>query len=176
MKWNATLALFASTLCSLGCSNETSLPAYELIITADDGSTGGDPIAEAAVEQIEIVIVPDVANGRFEPSAPVELENGTVESRVTTVGEYVLRLRRGWIDEHSEATGSTFLVRVPLFTDQEDDPVIRDPTLNVRFLNAAEERIAESNPRFIAWPPPEEDSATVVVRCKTGFREACQNR
>lgn len=149
-------------------------PPHLLRIVADDGSLMGNPIIQAAVQEIEIVIVPDLMDGRFEPSEPREIMGGDAEVRVSAAGEWVLKLRKPWIDAHAEPSGSTFQVTVPIYTDQSEEAMVRDPTLRVAFLRNGV-RIAESNPRFLQWPPPPDEVTVVNVFCPEMFRLQCLN-
>lgn len=168
--------ILALALFGLSCGDASD--GHILRIRADDGSIGGNIIIQNAVQQIEILITPDLANGRFEAMEPRMLEGGTVEVRVSAAGEWVLRLNREYIDENAYTAGTTFAIDVPLYTEQEDNPAIRDPTLNVRFFRNGE-RIAESNPRFLLWPPPPADDpmgmTDIVVQCPEMFRLQCLN-
>ncbi|MEM9068534.1 MAG: hypothetical protein AAGE52_08510 [Myxococcota bacterium] len=164
--------LWMSLLC-LSCGGSGG-GEHILRVIADDGSVAGNPIIRNAVQEIEIIIVPDPANGGFEPMEPEEIMGGDAEVRVSAVGEWVLRLRNSYIEDNFEPAGSTFRVDVPIFTNQAEDPVIRDPTLRVNFIRNGE-RIAESNPRFLQWPPPEDAVTDVLVRCPERFRLQCLN-
>ena len=149
-------------------------PPHLLRIVADDGSLMGNAIIQAAVQEIEVVVVPDVADGRFEPMEPRPIMGGDAEVRVTAAGEWVLKLRKRWIDAHAEPNGSTFQVFVPITTDQGEEAMVRDPTLRVAFLRNGE-RIATSNPRFLQWPPPPGEETVVNVFCPEAFRLQCLN-
>jgi len=149
-------------------------PPHLLRIVADDGSLMGNPIILAAVQEIEVVIVPDLMDGRFEPSEPREIMGGDAEVRVSAAGEWVLKLRQSWIDANAEPSGSTFQATVPIYTTQGEDAMVRDPTLRVAFLRDGV-RIAESNPRFLQWPPPPEQETVVNVFCPETFRLQCLN-
>lgn len=172
------MRLLVLTLALFGLSCGDASDGHILRIRADDGSIGGNIIIQNAVQQIEILVIPDLANGRFEPMEARPIEGGTAEVRVSAAGEWVLRLNREYIDEHAYTAGTTFAIDVPLYTEQEDNPAIRDPTLNVRFFRNGE-RIAESNPRFLLWPPPPADDpmgmTDVVVTCPEMFRLQCLN-
>ncbi len=149
-------------------------PPHLLRIVADDGSLMGNSIIQAAVQEIEIIVVPDINDGRFEPSEPREIMGGDAEVRVSAAGEWVLKLRKRWIDENAEPSGSTFQVMVPIYTEQGEDAMVRDPTLRVAFLRNGV-RIAESNPRFLQWPPPPGEVTVVNVFCPEMFRLQCLN-
>ena len=172
------ISILLALLFGLSCGDATE--GHILRIRADDGSVGGNIIIQNAVHEIEILVIPDLSNGRFEAMEPRELEGGTVEMRVSAAGEWVLRLRREYIDANAYTAGTTFAIDVPLYTEQEDNPAIIDPTLNVRFYRNGE-RIGESNPRFLLWPPPPADdpggqgTTDVVVRCPEMFRLQCLN-
>jgi hypothetical protein len=161
-------------LCATACGDSGPEP-HIVSIVADDGSVGGVAITQAAVDEIEIIIVPDPSDGAFEPLAPTEMMGGDVEVRVSAVGEFVLKLRRGYIDRNAIPTSTTFRVDVPLVAAETMDGHTFDPTLRVTFIRAGE-RIAESNPRFLSWPiPVGEDPTSVLVRCKAGFTSQCEN-
>lgn len=169
-------SILVVALLALSCGDGTD--GHILRIRADDGSVGGNIIIQNAVQQIEILIIPDLTNGRFEPMEPRSLEGGTAEVRVSAAGEWVLRLSQEYIEDNAYTAGTTFAIDVPIFTDQDDNPAIRDPTLNVRFFRNGE-RIAESNPRFLLWPPPPANDpmgmTDIVVQCPEMFRLQCLN-
>lgn len=166
------LVAFA-TLCASAACGDGGPPPFIVSVVADDGSIGGDPIVQSAVDEIEIIIVPDPADGRFEPLEPTEMMGGDVEVRVSAVGEFVLKLRRGYIDRNAITTTTSFRVDVPLVAESAMDGHTRDPTLRVTFVRGTE-RIAESNPRFLPWPIPEGgEPVSAVVVCKSGFAAQC---
>ncbi len=131
------------------------------------------PVAASAIEEVEVIIVPDPADGDFVRMDPMMLDDdGLVEARVTAAGEWVLKLSRAYLDANADTTNG-FRIDVPLFTNQSHEDQVRDPTLRVNFVQGTE-RIGQSSPRFVPWPLVGGEVTTVVISCDPSFEAECQ--
>ncbi|MBX3250934.1 MAG: hypothetical protein KF901_27400 [Myxococcales bacterium] len=163
-----SLALLAS------CGDDGALP-FVMQIVADDGSVAGAAIALDAVDAVQIVVSPQAADGGFAPMDPRSFEGGDVEARVSAVGEWVLTLRRGWIERNATMGAGSFRLHVPLQAEASSDGHTRDPSLRVLFYQGTES-IAESSPRLLAWPLAAGGETSVTVVCRPGFTDRCASR
>ncbi|HJL03857.1 MAG TPA: hypothetical protein RMH85_03810 [Polyangiaceae bacterium LLY-WYZ-15_(1-7)] len=162
--------LFLSFALLASCGDEPPIPATIVNLVGDDGSIGSGPIAPGAVDEVQLVLVPDPADGRFPPQEQRVFDEG-VESRISSAGEWVLTLGSAYVEANVLAA-ETFRMDVPLYAEEEMDGATQMPTLRVIFFQGGE-RIAESNPRFVPWPLQPGTSIPVTVLCGTGSETAC---
>ncbi len=167
------LCAFLVSASALGCGGDP-LEAYTLRIIAEDGSMGGDPVIQNAVDEMTVVLIPSATAGqRFGPLEPTAVDEG-VEARVSAAGEFQLRIGKVYLDRNAEPSGTTFQIDIPLQGDQMDDTGVTDPAVRVSFIRRGEE-IARGERPFLLWPLPPGGIDTIRVRCNMDMRLQCQN-
>lgn len=156
--------LFALAACG---DDAPPTPAYVVHIESAD-------VVLDAVEEIEVVLTP-MTPLRFADTMG-SFENGNVETFITSTGEFVVRLKRPWIEQHTMPAVPNFAVDVPLQAgNMADDPAIPDPQLTVHFKRAGE-YIAQGGPRFAQWPLVSGRTDNVTVACiRPMYHWQCQN-
>jgi len=130
-----------------------------------------------AAETIEIVIRPTDLDRRFRTVPDMNYEGGTVYTRVSGAGEFVIRLEREYIQANAQ-TGvaeTAFILEVPVQSSTApDDGTIGDPTLEVNILRRGERIATDLVP--LVWPLPPGERRVVHVECiRPDFDRQCTN-
>ena len=130
-----------------------------------------------AVDRVEIIIRPSDLDRRFQMVPDMSHEGGTVFTRVSGAGEFVITMERDYVEANATTgtTGTTFTLELPVASSEEpDDPSIGDPTMEVNLIRGTE-RIATGQ-RFLVWPFPPGERAIVTVSCnRPEFDRQCTN-
>lgn len=164
-------ALAALLLVSSSCGgDERAIPPFTIQINSMD-------VIQAAVDRIEIIIHPEDLDRRFRMVPDMTHEGGSIQTRVTAAGEFVITVEREYLDANVRfgATEAAFILDVPVQASEEpDDGSVSDPRLEVFFVRGSE-RIA-THERLIEWPLTPGNRAIVMVRCiRPEFARQCTN-
>ncbi|MCA9602428.1 MAG: hypothetical protein R3A78_14240 [Polyangiales bacterium] len=171
LAWKLAFALAAVPL-ALGCGSEKIVEEapFALEVRSKD-------VALEAVDRVLVVLTPSELDRAFKDVAEGTTFDGTVTTRVSSTGQFVIDMSQGYIDEYavpgsaSQVGAAIFTLPVPLRTAAKANPDIADPKVSVEFYgdNYA---IAEGS-TTVPWPVEPGDSTALEVHCTVEFTNAC---
>ena len=130
-------------------------------------------VVQTAVDRIEVLFKPSSLDQHFNMVEDGTHFSGTVFTRVTASGDYLIQIEREYIDNYARPGGSTFLLDVPVYSTGSGTTT-SSPSVQVTFIRR-DERIATAE-RFVAWPLPPGEESVMMVRCLIpDFRRQCTN-
>lgn len=177
----AALALLSMAGAGCGGGGAPGEPfIVEVVAPTGDDPENPTPVFLNSVDELEILFVPQDREGQqFEDVSMRTFADGEVTSRVTTTGQYQIRLSRAWVVDHATPEDGAFTLQIPFFYDGgKPDPEIRAPTLRATVLRGSDppERIAESRPAPpVPWPLPEGGMQPLELVCNSGSETQCRN-
>lgn len=143
----------------LGCGGDSDV--FELHILSRDVVVG-------AIDRVEIVLQPGEIDQDFMKIDDQDYFKGSVTTRVSNAGEFVITANSTYIDEHLKpsdnptVSGYEFTLDIPLSTGQKAGSGIADPLLTVTFIRG-DDRIARGG-QTVAWPF-KAGKVNIDVRC-----------
>ena len=168
----SVIFLTMTLLSGAGCAAEEGFFILKLI--GPEPSAGLDGVTLDAVDQIRITLDPQ-ENVDFSSRTEMDYDEGDVTTRVTTAGEFIITLQRGYLQRNSVRGTVGFVLDVPLVMETAMLGEARDPALFIEFLQTTAGGTVPiaSFRRALPWPLDPERIETVTVRCIAGMQTQC---
>lgn len=161
------LLTIAMLLSLAGCGSDEGQP-FVLIIASKD-------VELAAIDRIFVVLEAGELNRSFRMVPDDDSFAGTVKTRVSGGGEFVIELTQSYVAGRAESTESpedgVFTLELPLETRATDDATVSDPNVTVTFLEGADSIAIGAG--TLSWPIADDGTATINVRCLDGVEDRC---